>query len=70
MIRLFIFIILTLVGVTFISGCEDPAIQINKTEIKMSDQKPKVNGIGGIFFKTKDPEKIKKMVRRKLGACN
>jgi predicted enzyme related to lactoylglutathione lyase len=33
----------------------------------MSQQKPKVTGIGGIFFKTEDPEKLKKWYGEHLG---
>lgn len=31
------------------------------------DDKPRITGIGGIFFKTKDPEKIKNWYRNHLG---
>ncbi len=33
----------------------------------MSEQNPKVTGIGGIFFKTKDPEKTKEWYGKNLG---
>lgn len=33
----------------------------------MDDSKPKVTGIGGVFFKTKDPEAAKEWYRKNLG---
>ncbi len=33
----------------------------------MSKEEPRVTGIGGIFFKTKDPQKIKKWYAKHLG---
>ena len=33
----------------------------------MSDKKPKVTGIGGIFFRSKDPEKAKEWYGKNLG---
>ena len=33
----------------------------------MSDKEPKVTGIGGIFFKTSDPHKVKEWYSKNLG---
>ncbi len=33
----------------------------------MSDSKPKVTGVGGVFFKSKDPEKVKEWYSENLG---
>lgn len=44
--------------------------EISKTNIKTemeNDQKKKVTGIGGIFFKSQDPEKIKEWYSKNLG---
>lgn len=39
----------------------------NQNTIDMKDIKPKVTGIGGIFFKTKDPEATRKWYGKHLG---
>ena len=39
----------------------------SQTKIIMSDTTPKVTGIGGIFFRTKDPEKARKWYSENLG---
>lgn len=33
----------------------------------MSDKKPRVTGIGGVFFKTKNPNKTKEWYQKNLG---
>jgi len=58
-----------------IIGCANPkkgtkAIQPIKESIKMDkkqDKTPKVTGIGGIFFKSKDPKKTYEWYRNNLG---
>ena len=44
-------------------GCEKK----DKGKIKMINKTPKVTGIGGIFFKSENPEKIKKWYQDNLG---
>lgn len=40
---------------------------LSKEQNTMSDTTPKVTGIGGIFFRTSDPEKIKEWYGKNLG---
>ena len=48
-------------------GQESNINQNEKKESKMSDKVPKVTGIGGIFFKTKNPQSTKEWYNKNLG---
>ena len=41
--------------------------ETKEKEVDMSNNEPKVVGVGGIFFKTENPEKTKKWYRENLG---
>ena len=46
---------------------KNAVITRSDNHITMSDTTPKVTGIGGIFFRTSDPEKIKEWYGKNLG---
>jgi predicted enzyme related to lactoylglutathione lyase len=51
-----------------ISGCNNATLENSKEkEQVMKDKTPKVTGIGGIFFRTKDPQAIKEWYGKNLG---
>jgi predicted enzyme related to lactoylglutathione lyase len=51
-----------------ISCCNDPAdLETEEKEQVMKDTTPKVTGIGGVFFKTKDVEATKEWYGKNLG---
>jgi predicted enzyme related to lactoylglutathione lyase len=61
-----VFVLLIMVGCT---NCRENKEQISneKTAITMNDTTPKVTGIGGIFFRTKDPKAVKEWYGENLG---
>ena len=69
-----IILLITVILISFCSGFYFRDIFPKQTEINTSILKPdkaikikKVNGIGGIFFKCKDPAKIKEWYKLHLG---
>ena len=68
---------LLLILLIWLSACNEPAAPkvdgtdedtaINKTYNVMNDTTPKVTGIGGIFFRSTDPEKAKDWYAENLG---
>lgn len=67
---LFLIILSTLLNITIISQDKIMKEKINKSESTgdiMNDTIPKVTGIGGIFFLSKNPEETKKWYGKNLG---
>jgi predicted enzyme related to lactoylglutathione lyase len=63
------FLILTpfLLGCQSNTGKQSNKINSTQNQTIMSDKTPKVTGIGGIFFKSKDPKKVKEWYSKNLG---
>lgn len=62
--------------IVIVIGCHSPADNFNNTDLSeketqkeliMDDTTPKVTGIGGIFFRTKNPQEIKSWYGENLG---
>lgn len=58
------FLIIIIVAISFLSGFAFKALLTNKNDNK---ERKKVTGIGGIFFKCKDPKKLKEWYSTHLG---
>lgn len=64
--------LIPLIVLTFLYACGNKVEKIDDisatpTTEKMSDNTPKVTGIGGIFFKSKDPIKAREWYAKNLG---
>ncbi len=63
----FMKIIILLCVLSGIIACNQPETEIKIKTETMANEKKKVTGIGGIFFKCKDPVKMKQWYHEKLG---
>jgi len=64
-------LILIMLLLMLAAGClESDKKQANKnqkTEQNMDNEKPRVTGVGGIFFKSENPDELKKWYKKNLG---
>jgi len=65
------YLIATMLLMILVTGCTDSEMkQANKnqkTEQNMDNEKPRVTGVGGIFFKSENPDELKKWYKKNLG---
>jgi len=65
------YLIATMLLMILVTGCTDSEMkQANKnqkTEQNMDNEKPRVTVVGGIFFKSENPDELKKWYKKNLG---
>lgn len=67
-------LIIAVISINLLAGCgsvaEEPVAELllsKQDTMSSNDKKGRVTGIGGIFFKTKDPEKMREWYSQHLG---
>jgi len=64
-------LIATMLLMILVAGCTDSELKQNnenqKTEQNMDNEKPRVTGVGGIFFKSENPDELKMWYEKNLG---
>ena len=60
-------VVAIILSITIVSSCSAVKDSTNNKETAMSNKVPKVTGIGGIFFRSKDPAKAREWYAKNLG---